>query len=372
MLNRTFADTQTLQIAELHTLGVFFTPLEARFDRITRLARKALRVQAAAITLIDNERQWFKSVEGWDIRELPRSRSLCAQTVVKEEPVVVKDLLKDPEYSSHPLVAKGPRFRFYAGFPLVDPSGTVIGTFCVFDTKPRSITRSDVQSIWDAGESAQKELLTNELRDAQQQLIAKLGTARRQANLDDLTRVWNRRGGLDLLGEMLEMANTENQSLAVCMIDLDKFKEANDNFGHRTGDQVLRKVTGIIIGCLRSDDVLCRFGGDEFLLVLANTKHEELKTILHRIRDTVSEFPIETREGAIAMTLSIGAALWKPYQREISRDNFIELADKALMVAKRAGKNSVEIINCGETELIGQETRDDSKKEASITALGTK
>lgn len=372
MLNRTFADTQTLRIAELHTLDVFFTPLEARFDRITRLARKALRVQAAAITLVDQERQWFKSVDGWDVRELPRSRSLCSQTVEKGEPIIVKDLLKDPEYASHPMVAKGPKFRFYAGFPLVDPSGTVIGTFCVFDTKPRSITRSDVQSLWDAGESAQKELLTNELREAQQQLIKKLGTARRQANLDELTRVWNRRGGLDLMTDMLEIANSDNQSLAVCMIDLDKFKEANDNFGHRTGDQVLRKVTGMIIGCLRSDDVLCRFGGDEFLLVLANPKHDDLKSILERIRDRVNEFPIETREGSVAMTLSIGAALWKPYQREISRDNFIELADKALMTAKRSGKNSVEIINCGDTDLVEQTTRENTKPEERIPAIDSK
>ena len=353
MLDRSFASTQTLQIAELHTLDIFYTPLEARFDRITRLARQAMRVQAAAITLLDRERQWFKSIEGWEVRELPRAKSLCLSTIDKGEPVIIEDLLKEPEYSQHPLVTSGPKFRFYAGFPLFDAAGTALGTFCVYDTKPRSISPGLVQSLRDAGESAQKELLTNELRDAQQKLVTKLGTARRQATLDELPRVWNRRGGIELLGEMLALSESERRGLAVCMIDLDRFKAINDDLGHQAGDQVLRKVTGLIIGCLRSDDVICRFGGDEFLLVLNDIRREELEAICERIRERVREFPIKTRKGPAKMTVTIGAALRQPEQKHLGRETFIEVADSTLIQAKRAGRDSVRIIDCGDELPIG-------------------
>jgi diguanylate cyclase (GGDEF)-like protein len=366
MLDRSFASTQTLQIAELHTLDIFYTPLEARFDRVTRLARKAMSVQVAAITLVDKERQWFKSVEGWEIRELPKAHSLCLPTISKSEPVIIEDMQNDPAYASHPLVIGAPNFRFYAGFPLVDASGVVVGTFCVYDTKPRSVTASDVQSLRDAGESAQKELLTNELREAQKKLVSKLGAARRQATLDELTRVWNRRGGLELLKEMLELADRESRVLAACMIDLDKFKFINDTFGHHTGDQVLRKVTGLVIGCMRSDDVVCRYGGDEFLLVLVDTHEDELRSILERMRERISEFPIETREGPIDMTLSIGAALRKPQQRHITQGMLVESADKALLSAKWAGRDSVHIVNCDGSDAIEQKNHKDKQVDEQV------
>lgn len=364
MLDRSFASTQTLQIAELHTLDIFYTPLEARFDRITRLAKRAMGVRVAAITLVDKDRQWFKSIDGWDIRELPKSHSLCLPTIRKGEPVIIEDMQDDPDYASQPLVTDGPKFRFYAGFPLVDANGTIVGTFCVYDTKPRSINASDVQSLRDAGESAQKELLTNELRDAQKKLVSKLGVARRQATLDELTRVWNRRGGLDLLKEMLEVADRESRVLAACMIDIDKFKPVNDSLGHDTGDQVLRKVTGIVIGCLRSDDVVCRYGGDEFLLVLMDTHYDQLNSILERMRERVGEFPIETREGPVEITLSIGAALRKPQQRHITQEMLVNFADKALLSAKWAGRDSVHVVNCDEADANKQDHSENKKEDA--------
>lgn len=348
MLDRSFASTQTLQIADLHTLDIFYTPLEARFDRITRLARKAMCVRVAAITLVNAERQWFKSIDGWDMRELTRSQSLCLQTISKREPVVIEDMRKDSEYSSHPLVTAGPKFRFYAGFPLVNAYGIVVGTFCVYDTRPRSITPSDMQSFRDAGESAQKELLINDLQKAQNELVTKLGAARRQASIDELTRVWNRRGGLELLNEMLELANRESRDLAACMLDLDTFKTVNDEFGHGPGDQVLRKVAALIVGCLRSDDIVCRYGGDEFLLVLADTGWDGLHAITERMRERVSEFPIETREGSVKMTVSVGAAFKKAGRGPVTREMLVRLADEALFSAKRTGRNAVRIVDCAE------------------------
>ena len=85
-LTKTFASTETLKIANIHSLDLFYTPLEERFERITRIARRALQVPVAAITLLSDEKQWFKSAAGWGVSELPRAHSLCRLTVEQNGP----------------------------------------------------------------------------------------------------------------------------------------------------------------------------------------------------------------------------------------------------------------------------------------------
>ena len=104
MLERPFANTETLRLADIHSLAIFYTPLDARFDRLTRLAQKALNVPVAAIALNHQGKLWFKSVQGWNIHELDLKESFCARTLTKGEPVIVEDTRLDPEFAHHKLV----------------------------------------------------------------------------------------------------------------------------------------------------------------------------------------------------------------------------------------------------------------------------
>ena len=333
MVDRPFVGTETLKLAGLDALDICYTPLDARFDRLTRLAREALGVSVAGITLAHDEKFWFKSVAGWDVQELPQEKSLCALPLAKNQVVIIDDTRIDPATASHPLVASAPNFRFYAGYPLCGREGGAIGTLCAYDIQPRHLSAGQLQAFRDLGELAQRELLTAQLHDAQKQLIAKLDVARRQAMIDPLTRVWTRRAGLELLASACEQATRHRYELAVCMVDLDQFKAINDQHGHPAGDQLLKKVAGIIVNSLRPLDTVVRYGGDEFIVVIERINQEELERLSQRIRDRVEEAPLKTRSGDIPVSVSIGTTLCKP-GRASTPEELIDLADQALLGAK--------------------------------------
>lgn len=338
MLERPFANTETLRLADIHSLAIFYTPLDARFDRLTRLAQKALSVPVAGIALRHQGKLWFKSVQGWNVHELDLASSFCARTMARNEPVIVEDTRLDPDFARHRLVDPPTGFRFYAGFPIRDRSGAPAGTLAVYDVRPRQVTPAEVQALRDLADLAQREFLTAELCDAQAQIVAKLDVARRSAMIDSLTRVWNRRAAEQLLTLAVEQADRDDTGLAVCMVDVDSFKEINDGAGHQVGDQVLRKVAATLVSNVREGDSVCRYGGDEFLIIFQRAAREEIERITERIRERIAEFPMKTRTGQIAVSISTGIALRAP-GRSIGGEMLIELADQALYRAKQARRS---------------------------------
>ena len=210
-LSQSMAGAATMRIATLHKTDSFHTPLEERFERITRIGKKIMGVRVAGVTLIADETLWFKSINGWSITELPLKNSL-----------------------EQPMLERG-------------------------------------------------EPLTTDLWNAQSQLVGKLDTARRQALLDPLTRIWNRRGGMELLGMVQQESISGREQFAVCLVDIDHFKAINDKHGHGIGDQTLRKVAAGITASIRPDDVVSRYGGDEFLVILRNATPGICRLVAERI-----------------------------------------------------------------------------------------
>ncbi len=330
-----------MQLAELHTSDIFYTPLEARFDRVTRLARRALQVPVAAIELMDKQRVWFKSVDGWDVSELPAEKTFCGYAMAADDMLIVEATRTDPRFAQHPLTVGTPRFRFYAGIPLRGRENFPVGALSIYDTKPRVMNPGQIQALRDLGDIAQKELLTTELVEAQAEFLAKLDSARRQANLDELTRVWGRRAGLGMLRTMLDQAKSNRETVTVCMLDVDHFKSINDQYGHQCGDNILRKMTSIIVGNLRSEDIICRYGGDEFLLVFQNINRRRITELLYRISQRISETPIRTRGGKVPVTVSIGVSLSEGGASD-TMETIIDRSDRALYRAKARGRNTIE------------------------------
>ncbi|HSD70424.1 MAG TPA: sensor domain-containing diguanylate cyclase [Woeseiaceae bacterium] len=339
-LSRTVAGTATLKLANLHSLDAFYTPLEERFERITRLGKQALGVPIVAITVIQDKRQWFKSVVGWQVTELPLAESLCAEVISDRKPRIVENTLDDLVLMSKKLVCKKPRIRFYAGHPLFDYEGQPIGSFCAMDLKTRKVDAAFRQTLADLADMAQRELFSVELSNAHSALIAKLGEARRQAMFDSLTRLWNRRGGESLLQAALKESVHHNHSIGVIMADIDNFKQVNDRFGHGMGDQVLRKVASTIVAAVRPQDIVCRYGGDEFLVIVRDIDESDLSEIAERICEKIHELPIRTRDGTVPASVSIGIAM-RSQSGTMSAATLIECADEALYESKRNGRNRV-------------------------------
>jgi diguanylate cyclase (GGDEF)-like protein len=339
-LTRSLASTATVRLAGLHKMAIFYTPLEERFERLSRLGKQAMGVRVAAVSLIAGEKQWFKSVVGWRVTELPLADSLCLAVVESGEPLIVYDTHDDPRFASSRLVKSGPKFRFYAGYPIRDSDGLLIGTYCVFDVHPKKPDPTLLETLLDLGQLAERELVTADLWDAQGQLVAKLGEARRQALLDTLTRVWNRRGGTELLEMMLERSRKSFEQFSLCIVDIDHFKDLNDTNGHTFGDQVLRKTAASIVGSVRPEDIVSRYGGDEFLLILRDAGEDIARQVAARIRDNLARTPLPVRDGFARVTLSIGIAVNDPAE-DIASEQMIDRADQALFHTKRNGRDGV-------------------------------
>ncbi|HEX7063279.1 MAG TPA: sensor domain-containing diguanylate cyclase [Woeseiaceae bacterium] len=341
-LTRTVASTATMKLASLHSIDPFYTPLEERFERITRLARRALKVPIAAITVVQGDRQWFKSISGLSLTEMPVDKSLCAPVLKENRPIIVSDTQLELDLMSKPLVCGNPGIRFYAGAPIRNADGNTIGTFCAMDIRPRTPDDDFRTILLDLADMAQRELFSVELRNAQSALVSKLGKARRQAMFDPLTRLWNRRGGLELLNSALKEATHYNHTLGICLADIDNFKQINDQFGHQVGDQVLRRAAGGIVASVRPQDIVCRYGGEEFLVIVHDVNETGLVAVGERICAGMRKLAMSLSGEPLPATISVGVAL-RARDQSIGVDELIARADRALYASKRAGRDRVTV-----------------------------
>jgi diguanylate cyclase (GGDEF)-like protein len=325
--------TETLHLAEAQVQDLIGTPLEARFNRLARMTRRALGVRAAAISFLNREGEWFKAVTGWNVSELKPERSLVAALLGENGSLAIADMLKDERTCHHPLVTGSPKFRFCAMQAIHDRFGSVIGAVAAYDTGPHRITADVMEAISDAGELAQRELLLSDFGDIQQKLMAKLDASRRQAMIDELTRLWNRRAGMLLLEQALGEGR-RNASIGVCVADVDDFKGVNDRFGHAMGDVVLRKLAAAIVDSLRPGDIACRLGGDEFLLLIPDIPPDQLEPIMERVRNRVKSLLIRTRAGDVKVSISLGGTV-ASLDGGANADELVTRADEAMYEVKR-------------------------------------
>jgi DNA-binding response OmpR family regulator len=146
------------RLQALRGLRLLDTPAEDRFDRLTRLASAVFGVPMALVSLVDRDRQWFKSRHGLPACETHRDLSFCAHAVANGQTLVVPDTLLDARFAENPLVTGAPRIRFYAGYPLHLEKGVCVGTFCLLDTRPRELTTREHQLLRDLGQLVAQEL----------------------------------------------------------------------------------------------------------------------------------------------------------------------------------------------------------------------
>jgi GAF domain-containing protein len=137
-------DSEDERLAAVHRLDVLDTPPEESFDRITRLAKTVLGMPIVVVSLVDRDRQWFKSIQGFGLSETVREISFCTHTIQRNEPLIVNDAAADPRFCDSPLVRGEPHIRFYIGVPLHTKEGQNVGALCAMDTKPRQVSPTQV------------------------------------------------------------------------------------------------------------------------------------------------------------------------------------------------------------------------------------
>lgn len=245
---------ETARLLSLQSLHILDTEPEKRFDRITRMAQRSFGVEICLVSLVDSNRQWFKSRQGLDACETTRDISFCGHAILNEEVLVVEDAANDDRFHDNPLVTSEPNIRFYAGCPLHGPLGHRIGTLCLIDSAPRGLSAEDIEMLRDYAH-----LVENELG-----LVA-------QAAVDELTGLTNRRGFHTVAEHMLSLCRRTDTPAELLFFDLDGLKEVNDQCGHEIGDALIRDFATALVKCFRTADVVGRIGGDEFVVLMAGS-----------------------------------------------------------------------------------------------------
>ncbi len=162
---------ETERLADLRSLRILDTRPEERFDRITRLLSRVFRVPMAFVSLVDSDRQWFKSSCGLNVLQTPRAVSFCGHAILSDEMMVVNDALEDERFRDNPIVLGEPGIRFYAGEPLVGPGGHRIGSLCIADRVPRQLDEDQRQALREVARLVERELELVEVVSVQRELI---------------------------------------------------------------------------------------------------------------------------------------------------------------------------------------------------------
>jgi diguanylate cyclase (GGDEF)-like protein len=307
------------RLAALHALNILDTEPEERFDRITRLARRLFGTSMATVSLIDSDRQWFKSAQGAAGTEDPRDVSFCAHAILEPGTMLVEDATLDTRFADNPLVLGDPNIRFYAGHPVTAPGGEPLGTLCVLDDKPRQATEFDAEALAELAAMVEAEIAS---------LSLAIG--------DELTGLSNRRG-FEMLGErLLAAARGLGLPLTVLYADLDNMKPINDRHGHEAGDRALAETAAVLEASVRGSDLIARLGGDEFCALLVGAEAEAATAALDRVQGALAARNAATAE-PFELSLSLGLAQ-SPAGDEAPLWDVVAAADAAMLEAKRAKK----------------------------------
>lgn len=313
-------DDEALRLRSLKSLALLDTLPEERFDRLTRIAQRLFDVPIALVSLVDENRQWFKSCRGIDIRETSRDISFCGHAILGDEMLVIPDTLKDERFADNPLVIEEPKIRFYAGHPLTLPGLGRMGTLCIIDRKPRKLSASDLDAFKDLAAMAEREFAAIQL-----------------ATQDELTEISNRRGFVVLAKQSLRLCSRNHTSATLVFLDLNHFKSINDELGHAEGDHALLVFASEMKNSFRSSDIFARMGGDEFVVLCINQTKEHAKDAITRFRRKLNAVNKKENKG-YEISFSYGVVEFEPDKHQTIND-LIEEGDRLMYRFKKREEN---------------------------------
>ena len=263
---------ELLRLETLRNLKILDTDPEERFDRVTRLAKRIFGTEIALVSLVDGDRQWFKSYQGIEVTETPRDVSFCGHAILDDQVMIVNDTHTDDRFRDNPLVTANPSIRFYAGCPISAPNGSKVGTLCVIDSKPRDIADGDIALLEELGQLVEEELaMAGMMHD------------------DPVTGLSNSLGFSQIAEYLLAMCK-RTESPATLML----FRVANQNvitgfMGQEEGDRAAIEMTQILMANFRDSDIISRLTHEAFAVLMAGASYENVSVTRERIETAIEE-----------------------------------------------------------------------------------
>ena len=286
------------------------------------------------VTLVDRDRQWFKSCIGLTVRETPRAISFCGHAIVQDEPLIVEDALSDARFADNPLVLRKPKIRSYAGRTLRNSENFAIGTLCVLDRKPRKWNAEARQTLDDLGHWVEAIFATTHLSHAQQTALAELELAKQDATMDPLLHVWNRCAIVDILHREAKRALRNHDPLSVLMVDVDHSDSSDEGCVHPTNDEVLEVAARAMRTAIRPYDAVGRYEGDEFMVVLPESDRTVAAVVADRLRRKLEALSSTFDSTNLSCKVSTGTASIEKSGGSQAVDMLVASADQALHSAK--------------------------------------
>jgi diguanylate cyclase (GGDEF)-like protein len=337
------------RLAALEATGLLDSAAERAFDRMTRLAASVLSAPTALVSLVTDERQFFKSAVGLteptrSRRETPLSHSICKYVVSGRRPLVVEDARLHPSLRDN-LAVTELEVIAYAGVPLETSDGEILGTLCVVDSRPRRWSAETINLLEELAAATVTEIeLRHALRlGAESQIkleraVAQLSSmhavAELQSRLDHATGLLNRRGFVAAAEEALDRGG----ATVMVYADLDGLKEINDTLGHEAGDAAIAAAADVLRWSFRSTDILARLGGDEFSVLLTDVDATCAAALVARVEDEVRRFN-DGSQHRWTLSLSIGFVA-NHDDDPTSIDAMLVEADAKMYAIKRARRRA--------------------------------
>ncbi len=319
-------DQESRRLETLDRYDLLDTPDEAAFDRITRIAAQLIGTPIALISLVDQDRQWFKSHHGLTAQETPRSLAFCSHAIADAAPFVINDALTDPRFRDNALVTGDLHLRFYLGVPLRMHDGQMVGTLCALDQVPRKPSPEQISGLADLARVVVDQI---ELRHI--------------ATIDTTTGALTRRALEAWTGVEIECSHRASTPMSFAVMNLDRFAAINDTYGHGAGDAVLQMAASAVMADLRTVDVIGRVGGDTFLIVMPGTGPELAMAIADQLRRTLEalRMPFAGEELRITGSFGVTGLAARDHRLGVVLDR----ANQALVAAKTEGRNRVALVS---------------------------
>jgi diguanylate cyclase (GGDEF)-like protein/PAS domain S-box-containing protein len=324
------------QILEMIATGA---PLEDVLDRLVRLIESQLSGIFASVLLLDDDGArlrhgaapslapaYTKAIDG--IRIGPKAGS-CGTAAYRRQAVVVADVMNDPLWADYKDLAAAHGLRSCWSTPILSHQGAVLGAFAMYSTTVREPTEAETRLIDISTRFAGIAIERKRAEDRIQFL----------ANHDALTGLPNRALLDDRLSQALLYAQRYDRWVTVAFVDLDNFKNVNDNLGHNAGDELLKTVANRMVDCLRASDTVARLGGDEFVVLLVDQPKsaEMISAIVQKLRTAIAA-PVRLEGHELRVTSSCGVANYPDDGADA--DTLLANADAAMYRAKEMGRDT--------------------------------
>lgn len=350
-------DHEAARLLELRSYGVLDTNEDPKFDDISELTRYIAGTEIGIVTLVDSNRQWFKSCVGAPLgqQETPRDISFCGHTILQRDPLIIPDTFEDPRFADNPLVLGEPYLRFYAGFPLITANGFVVGSLCAISRQPHQLSQEQISELQRLAKLTVQQL--EYLRESALLTLAARGLEADQLRsltserLSSLDRLINRDQMTQMLDLMFGMELESEFTVMRCRFR--DYERVNSTLGGIVAEEYINEAARRVLASIPRSASVARFSDAELIVLLPFcVEQDEVRKVAERILAFANHI-YRSGKHSLSMALSIGIATnHKTYD---STEAILADTSMAVRMASRLSGNAYRFID-GESRVAARES----------------